>query len=97
MVGFICFRVFLANVSYFKDKGRYLLEFKIRLRYGRYLLANVSYFEIMLEYSLLCMKIGAVLESADNSVRKDKGRYFRCEIKIRERYGRYYCGLEYLA
>lgn len=29
-----------------------------------------------LEYSLLCMKIGAVLESADNSVRKDKGRYF---------------------
>ena len=48
-------------MSYFKDKGRYLLEFKIRLRYGRYLLefkirlrygryllANVSYFEIML-------------------------------------------------
>ena len=67
-----CFRVFLANVSYFKDKGRYLLEFKIRLRYGRYLLANVSYFEIMLEYSLLCMKIGAVLESADNSVRKER-------------------------
>jgi hypothetical protein len=36
-----CFRVFLANVSYFKDKGRYLLEFKIRLRYGRYLLVIV--------------------------------------------------------
>jgi len=28
------------------------------------------------------MKIGAVRQSADNSVRKDKGRYFRCEIKI---------------
>jgi hypothetical protein len=30
----------------------------------------------VLEDLRLCLKIGAVLESADNSVRKDKGRYF---------------------
>jgi hypothetical protein len=29
----------------------------------------------VLEDLRLCLKIGAVLESADNSVRKDKGRY----------------------
>ena len=49
--------------------GFFLLMFAI-FKKESYLLANVSYFEIMLEYSLLCAKIGAVLESADNSVRK---------------------------